>query len=79
MNGRNDYERLDPIKGLTGVEYEKVVLLNRDGEGLATIKFVFSKNEINIPFKTPLNIRLKYGYREHITKNVLIKKRIGVV
>ena len=79
LNGRNDYERLDPIKGLTGVEYEKVVLLNREGEGLATIKFVFSKNEINIPFKTPLNIRLKYGYREHITKNVLIKKRIGVV
>lgn len=79
LNGNNNYERLDPLKSVSGQDYGNAVLLNREGDGLATIKFVFNKNEVNVPFKTPLNIILKYGYREHITKNVLIKKRIGVV
>ena len=78
LNG-NDYERLDPLVSISGTPFANAVLLNRDGEGIANVKFVFSRDSLKSPFKSPLNIVMKYGYREHITKNVLIKKRIGVI
>jgi len=67
-------ERLDIFQG-SGANYDNVVILDDKGEGLAAFKCKFDQNELRTPYETPLNIKIKYGYRERISKIIKINKR----
>ena len=68
-------ERLDIFKGEGGYSYDNVVILDDKGEGLAAFKCKFDQEELRTPYETPLNIKIKYGYRERVSKVIKINKR----
>ena len=71
---RNGCERLDILQGV-GASYDNVVILDDKGEGLAAFKCKFDEEELRTPYETPLNIKIKYGYRERVSKIIKINKR----
>ncbi len=80
IGGTHGCERMDPYEQLDDKhEYDSAVLLNRDGEGIATFSCKLDNTKISSkPYITPLNIKLKYGYRQSVSKTMRINKRGSV-